>query len=133
MYVQYSCSRRRSKKKIQDGIGYNLPEDYLDFLKICNGCSLIAIFYMQTDRTVYSNENTLDLFNRNFDLVEIERIQYGITMENKYIEQLVLMTPLIVKRGQPVSFFEDKNLVFFTISYLQKVNSNGSVRTRILT
>ncbi|MNW56711.1 23S rRNA (guanine(745)-N(1))-methyltransferase [compost metagenome] len=55
---------------------------------------LRGIFYNQTDRTVYSNENTLELFNRNFDLVDIQRVQYGVTMENKYIEQLVHMTPL---------------------------------------
>jgi len=55
---------------------------------------LREIFYKQTDRTVYSNENTLELFKRNFDLVSIERIQYGVTMESKYIEHLVHMTPL---------------------------------------
>ncbi|WP_245954759.1 putative RNA methyltransferase [Fontibacillus phaseoli] len=55
---------------------------------------LRGIFYKQSDRTVYSNENTIELFNRNFDLVELQRIQYGVTMENKYIEQLVRMTPL---------------------------------------
>jgi len=55
---------------------------------------LRGIFYNQTDRTVYSNENTIELFKRNFDLVDIQRVQYGVTMENKYIEQLVHMTPL---------------------------------------
>lgn len=55
---------------------------------------LRGIFYNQTDRTVYSNENTLELFNRNFDLVDIQRVQYGVTMESKYIKQLVHMTPL---------------------------------------
>lgn len=55
---------------------------------------LRGILYNQTDRTVYSNENTLELFKRNFDLVDIQRVQYGVTMENKYIEQLVHMTPL---------------------------------------
>lgn len=55
---------------------------------------LRGIFYKQTDRSVYSNKNTLELFNRNFDLVDVQRVQYGVTMENKYIEQLVHMTPL---------------------------------------
>lgn len=55
---------------------------------------LRGIFYNQTDRTEYSNENTLEHFNRHFDLVDIQRVQYGVTMENKYIEQLVYMTPL---------------------------------------
>lgn len=55
---------------------------------------LRGIFYNQTDRTGYSNENTLEHFTRHFDLVDIQRVQYGVTMENKYIEQLVYMTPL---------------------------------------
>jgi 23S rRNA (guanine745-N1)-methyltransferase len=55
---------------------------------------LRGIFYSHTDRTVYSNKKTLELFNRNFKLVDIQRVQYGVTMENKCIEQLVHMTPL---------------------------------------
>ncbi|GGG59441.1 putative RNA methyltransferase [Paenibacillus radicis (ex Gao et al. 2016)] len=55
---------------------------------------LRAIFYKQTDKSEHSNENTVELFNRNFDLVAIQHVQYGVTMENKYIEHLVRMTPL---------------------------------------
>jgi len=55
---------------------------------------LRGVFYKHTDKTVYSNENTLELFQRNFDLVSIERIQYGVTMENHYIKHLIQMTPL---------------------------------------
>lgn len=55
---------------------------------------LRRMFYNQTDRTMYTNENTLELFKRNFALVDIKPVQYGVTMENKYIEQLVHMTPL---------------------------------------
>ncbi|WP_410771524.1 putative RNA methyltransferase [Fontibacillus sp. BL9] len=55
---------------------------------------LRGIFYKQSDKTVYSNENTIELFKRNFDLADLQRVQYGVTMENNYIEQLVRMTPL---------------------------------------
>lgn len=55
---------------------------------------LRRILYNQTDRTVYTNENTLELFKRNFAHVDIQRVQYGVVMENKYIEQLVHMTPM---------------------------------------
>lgn len=51
-------------------------------------------FHYKTDRTVYSNENTLELFNRLFDLVAIQRVQCGVTMENKYIDQMVQMPSL---------------------------------------
>jgi len=55
---------------------------------------LRGIFYKQTDRTAYSNEPTVELFKRHFELVDIQRVQYGVTMDHKGMEQLVHMTPL---------------------------------------
>ncbi|GKU80487.1 putative RNA methyltransferase [Paenibacillus sp. L3-i20] len=55
---------------------------------------LRGIFYKQTDRSVHSNESSIALFKRNFDLVDIQGVQYSATMDNKQIEQMVRMTPL---------------------------------------
>ncbi len=55
---------------------------------------LRAKFYDQTVRSDFSNESTLALFKHNFKLVDIQRVQYSVTMENNGMEQLVYMTPL---------------------------------------
>ncbi len=55
---------------------------------------LRGIFYKRSDRNVYSNENTIELFNRKFDLVDLQHVQYGVTLENEHIKPLVRMTPL---------------------------------------
>lgn len=55
---------------------------------------LRGIFYVDPDRSGYSNENTVELFKRNFALVDIQRVQYGVVVEHQDIERLVRMTPL---------------------------------------
>lgn len=55
---------------------------------------LRGIFYKQTDRTIYSNKNTIELFKQNFDLVDIQHVQYDTILDHEYIAQLVHMTPL---------------------------------------
>ncbi|MFF2089850.1 putative RNA methyltransferase [Paenibacillus sp. NPDC058174] len=53
-----------------------------------------GIFYKKTARSVHSNENTFELFIRNFDLVDTQHVQYSVTLDHKYKEQLIHMTPL---------------------------------------
>lgn len=93
---------------------------------------LRGVFHKQTDRTVYSNENTLELFKRNFDLVDIQRVQYGVTMENKSIEQLVHMTPLSWGASEELIqqvLDKDKLEITFDYSVLlgKKVNAHKTI------
>ncbi|MEK5479544.1 putative RNA methyltransferase [Paenibacillus sp. FSL R5-0407] len=55
---------------------------------------LRGIFYKSTDRDIYSNQKTMELFKHHFDLVDIQRVQYGVNMDREDIKQLVHMTPL---------------------------------------
>lgn len=52
------------------------------------------IFYERTDKGEYSNQNTIDLFAQNFELVDMERVQYIAALEHEHIEPLIQMTPL---------------------------------------
>ena len=53
-----------------------------------------AIFYEKINRQVYSNDNTLELFRYNLDLLDIQRVRYSATLEGTLIEHLIHMTPL---------------------------------------
>ncbi|MFB9328337.1 putative RNA methyltransferase [Paenibacillus aurantiacus] len=55
---------------------------------------LRGMFYRPTDKMVYSNEHTVELFSRKFKVVDIQRVQYSVTIDQKYMGQLVHMTPL---------------------------------------
>lgn len=55
---------------------------------------LRGLFYKSTDRDVYSNKKTIELFKHHFDLVDIQRVQYGVEMDHDSLKQLVQMTPL---------------------------------------
>lgn len=60
-----------------------------DYLK-----ELREIFYEKTNRQDYSNDNTLELFRYNLDLLDIEHVRYSITLDSTLIDHLVHMTPL---------------------------------------
>ena len=51
-------------------------------------------FYQQTDRNVYSNKNTIALFQQHFELVDLQHVCYGVTLDHEIIEPLIRMTPL---------------------------------------
>lgn len=55
---------------------------------------LREIFYGQTERQVYSNKSTLARFRNNFALVDIQRLQYHVTLDSSLVQHLVQMTPL---------------------------------------
>lgn len=50
--------------------------------------------YRNTDRRVYSNDRTIELFQRHFRLEGIERIKYEMTMDGEQFMHLLRMTPL---------------------------------------
>ncbi|AWB46800.1 rRNA (guanine-N1)-methyltransferase [Paenibacillus sp. CAA11] len=84
------------------------PSNYAEFhrmladrgmiLKVIPGSKYLQelrdIFYKQTDRAVYSNQRTLDLFQRSFELEEIRPVRYTLVLENQHLEALIHMTPL---------------------------------------
>lgn len=55
---------------------------------------LRQILYAQTDKEFYSNDKTAELFKKNVDLIDIQRLQYSVTMDSAMLEHLVYMTPL---------------------------------------
>lgn len=52
------------------------------------------VFYEHTDKQVYSNDKTIDLFRSKFNLVEIDRLRYSVNLDHTRIESLIQMTPL---------------------------------------
>lgn len=55
---------------------------------------LRGVFYKQTKRDIYSNENTVELFRQHFQLVDTEHIQYTMTLDQLNLEHLIHMTPM---------------------------------------
>lgn len=60
-----------------------------DYLK-----ELREIVYDEPEKQSYSNTDTVDLFNENFQLVNTSRIRYTMRLDNQLIQALVRMTPL---------------------------------------
>ncbi|GAB6180379.1 hypothetical protein JCM14036_16980 [Desulfotomaculum defluvii] len=52
------------------------------------------VFYEHTDKQVYSNDKTIELFRNKFNLVEIDRLRYIVNLDHTQIESLIQMTPL---------------------------------------
>lgn len=55
---------------------------------------LRTFFYRKTAKSVYSKENTLDLFRRNLSLVDMESVRYSFSLGSTHIATIVNMTPL---------------------------------------
>lgn len=61
---------------------------------------LRTALYSGQDRESYSNEATVELFQRSFDMRERERITYSVSLTPAQAEQLVYMTPLSWGAGE---------------------------------
>lgn len=61
---------------------------------------LRTLLYTESERREYSNEQTVDLFNRGFELLNQERIQYKVSLDPVQLEHLVYMTPLSWGAGE---------------------------------
>lgn len=61
---------------------------------------LRTALYSGQDRESYSNEATVELFKRSFDMRERERITYSVSLTPAQAEQLVYMTPLSWGAGE---------------------------------
>jgi 23S rRNA (guanine745-N1)-methyltransferase len=60
-----------------------------DYLK-----ELRTVFYNQTDRQVYSNEQVVTYFSKHFNLVDARQIQYSKSLDPTDLQNLIHMTPL---------------------------------------
>ncbi|WP_051217395.1 putative RNA methyltransferase [Paenibacillus assamensis] len=84
------------------------PANYTEFqrLLVKDGCivkvvpnraylqQLRGLLYNQVDSKVYSNEQTLALFRRHFELLDVQYIQYEYALNRHQLRQLIEMTPL---------------------------------------
>ncbi|SMF89919.1 23S rRNA m(1)G-748 methyltransferase [Paenibacillus uliginis N3/975] len=55
---------------------------------------LRTLLYRESERREYSNEQTVELFNRGFELLHQERLQYKVSLDPVQLEHLIYMTPL---------------------------------------
>jgi len=55
---------------------------------------LRQIFYAKTGKQYYSNDKTVELFKKNLVLLDIQRLQYRVSIDSTLLEHLVCMTPL---------------------------------------
>lgn len=52
------------------------------------------LFYGNTEKGTYSNERTVELFKRNFQLLDVREIVYQKAIQGDLVEHLIRMTPL---------------------------------------
>lgn len=89
---------------------------------------LRTIFYDHADVAEYSNEHTVELFQRNFDLAGLRRVQYRVAVEQPQLEPLIRMTPLTwgasEERVRQVLSKEELDITFdFTLLLGKKMNA----------
>jgi 23S rRNA (guanine745-N1)-methyltransferase len=84
------------------------PSNYAEFQRMLTDDGLVIkivpdsnylqelrrIFYEQTDKESYSNDQTVELFKNNLDLIDTQRVQYSVPMDNTTLGHLIYMTPL---------------------------------------
>lgn len=84
------------------------PSNYLEFERILADDGKIIkvipesgylkelreIFYVNTNKLVYANDNTVELFRHSVNLLDIQNVRYTLALDNTLIEYLVNMTPL---------------------------------------
>ena len=67
-------------------------------IKIVPGSSYLAelrsIFYDETDKQSYSNEEVIELFKDNFKIRETQNLKYRVPLNKDSLNQLIEMTPL---------------------------------------
>ncbi|MEI3607290.1 methyltransferase domain-containing protein [Pseudogracilibacillus sp. SE30717A] len=69
---------------------------------------LRAVIFGKPEKQSYSNVDTVERFNENFQLVDSSRLCYTVTLDNPSIQTLVQMTPLSWSStaGQVTSFLK---------------------------
>lgn len=84
------------------------PSNYLEFKRMLSDDGIVIkvipesnylqelrqIFYEQTEKQFYSNDQTTELFKENLNLLDVQRLRYSVDMDGTLVEHLVNMTPL---------------------------------------
>lgn len=84
------------------------PANYLEFnrmladdglvMKVIPGTEYLQevrrAMHSKTERGTYSNERTIELFRRHFELVDMQQVKYELLIEQKDLADLLQMTPL---------------------------------------
>lgn len=55
---------------------------------------LRAFFYEETEKQIYSNDDTIELFKKNLQLVDIKNVRYNVPIDKENLKHLISMTPL---------------------------------------
>ncbi|GAA0133171.1 hypothetical protein YSY43_00110 [Paenibacillus sp. YSY-4.3] len=50
--------------------------------------------HSETNRRTYSNDRTIGLFRRHFELIDMKQVRYEVLLEQEYFADLLQMTPL---------------------------------------
>lgn len=56
--------------------------------------------HSETARRTYSNDRTVELFRRHFELVDMQQVKYELLIEQKDLADLLQMTPLAWQAGE---------------------------------
>ncbi|MDQ7092071.1 methyltransferase domain-containing protein [Desulfosporosinus sp. PR] len=84
------------------------PSNYLEFQRILADDGKIIkvipdsgylkelreIFQLNTTKPAYTNDNTVELFRRSVNLLDIQSVRYTLALDSTLMEHLVTMTPL---------------------------------------
>jgi len=84
------------------------PSNYSEFkrvlvnngllLKVVPGANYLkelrSVFYDQTDKETYSNEQVIKHFSNSFDIMNIEQIEYEFAVTEEALEEIIRMSPL---------------------------------------
>jgi 23S rRNA (guanine745-N1)-methyltransferase len=84
------------------------PSNYTEFnriirndgilIKVVPGDSYLKelreVFYQDTDKEVYSNNEVIKHFSKNFKIIGIQNVQYDIAINKEEIKHVIKMTPL---------------------------------------
>jgi len=84
------------------------PSNYSEFkrvlldngllLKVVPGANYLkelrSVFYDQTDKETYSNEQVVKHFSNSFDIINIEQVEYEFAVTKETLEEIIKMSPL---------------------------------------
>lgn len=60
-----------------------------DYLK-----ELRKVFYMETEKEIYSGNRVIEHFRNNFNLMDIQNVRYSVELSKDELRHLIKMTPL---------------------------------------
>jgi 23S rRNA (guanine745-N1)-methyltransferase len=100
------------------------PSNYAEFNRLLKNDGLVIkivpqsgylkelreAFFEKSQKETYSNEETVELFSGNFQLIKSTRISYTMTLEKSSLQSLIKMTPLTwSSKEEQINSFLAKN------------------------